>query len=393
MSAAAAAVELVLKHPASQRVTLLLESAVHTPTRTKHICLDLPRGGIDFRSGRNRLSVGEVGEELISGEFRPACEYMPRTPMSPSTIATPVLHPELVPGGDVFDLIKCKLSRRRRLLSYLLSLLTAALLIGFTLYYFDVCHSGLEGDWLSFLLMCGMIFFTYNGVLAALYPAEIAQRSSAIVVPQALHAACVVIAVTLDFAYHSQLSAEDMRSTHFMLHEACALGCIIVQAVNCYLLANSQLTWSAFRGLQLLDGAVTFIAQVTANGEHNIGVPCALARSVPPMVAAALISRENRHWVAARWERSLLYHVRVDLNELPAAALDLSQHAARGEYHPMQEDDVDSITQSDDDRQGGTPSLVPSHYTAKLHGDDVKMTAAGYRALLPSGVRTPEVMH
>ena len=308
---------------------------------------------------------------------------MPRTPMSPSTIATPVLHPELVPGGDVFDLVKCKLSKRRRLLSYLLSLLTAALLIGFTLYYFDACHSGLGGDWLSFLFMCGIIFLTYNGVLAALYPAEIAQRSSAIVVPQALHAACVVTAVSLDFAYHSQLSVEDMRSTHFVLHEACALGCITVQAVNCYLLANSQLTWSAFRWLQLLDGAVTFIAQVTANGEYNIGVPCALARSVPPMMTAALMSRENRHWVAARSERSSLYHLRVDLNELPAAALYLSQHAAH-EYHAMQEDDDDSITQSDDDRQGGTPSLVPSHYTAKCGGDKppcvlVKMTAAGCR--------------
>lgn len=291
------------------------------------------------------------------------------------------LHPELVPLETAFELVTRKLINRRSLLARLLGLLTAALVVGSTRYYFAACHSGLGAHWLSLLFMCGLVYFTYNYTLAALFPAKIAQRSMAILVPQALLAAAVATAGFLDFVYHSQmLAAKDMRVAHFLLHEALAFGCVAVQVANCYLLAISQLTWSSFRGLQLLDGPITLFAQVTAVGAYNIGLQCALARSVPQMVAAALMTSENRHWIAARSECSSLYHLQVDLTELPTGALSLSQNAAHEGRQEQEEEDDDNTYASSSDREDSAPSLVPSHDTAKLSGGSPATSPVARRA-------------
>ena len=299
------------------------------------------------------------------------------TAASMGPFVTPVLHPELVPMQSAFDLIKSKLISRRSLLARLLGLVTAGLVLGFTLYYFAACHYGSGAHWLNLFFMCGVLMFTYNYTLAALFPAEIAQRSMAIVVPQALLAVAVATAGILDFVYHSQRLAKDMRIAHFLLHEALAFGCIAVQAANCYLLAISQLTWSGFRGLQLLDGVVTLLAQVTAVGNFNIGLPGALARSVPPIVAAALMTSENRHWIAARSE---INHLHVDLTELPTGALSLSQIAAHEDRAVQEQEDVDSTSASSSDGEDGAPSRARSHGTAKVGGDMPATSTAARRA-------------
>ena len=278
-----------------------------------------------------------------------------------------VLHPELR-GTSLQSFIRSKLVVRR----LLLSLLPTGFLLLFLRHYSELIrmrhyselvHTGCVTHGFTMLLGCGLVVFSYNGVLAILFPGELATRSRVVVVLQMLLALATVYAVAMDSVYHSSLPAVKMGTIHYTVHSSATFCCLAIQMVNIRLLWTAQLGWSSLRWTQCLDGIIVLFAQLTACDSFNIGVLGALARSVPPLIAAAIVTPANRHRLAACAERAGLYHVCVDLTELPAAelSLSLSQHAA-GEPVPEENQSGSShvYTESTD------LSLCLSHHTAKL---------------------------
>ena len=291
---------------------------------------------------------------------------------APSSASMPELMPSHI--AHIAYVVMSKLTTRQ----LILTLFPAFFLILVLHMYAELVTTELAdrsnvGTDLGVAVACGLVVFSFNTVIAVFSPGELVHDLKATWVPITLFFVCTLIAVVKDMAYHSELrSSTQAESRYVGLHLVAAICCLAVQLLNVGLLATARLTWSGLRWTQALDGLVTFVAQVTACAHFKIGLLGALGRTVPPLIAASLMTRDNRFWLAAQAQRMGVYHVRVNLTELPAGALALSQHAACSrleEYDAHDEDTSSSSSYGTDDQA----ESHHSHHTAKM---DITFLAA-----------------
>ena len=211
-------------------------------------------------------------------------------------------------------------------------------------------------------LACALGVFSFNIILATLFPRELGHHSRVIVAPLLFFFLATLISVVIDLHLHCGLRADQMDAVHFVVHSGATLGCFAIQLLNVWLLWTAKLTWAHLRWTQALDGIVTSVAQLTASGVLHVGHLGALSRCAPPLIAAALMTRDFRCRVAAYAEQLGFHRVCVNLADLPAEALALSQH---GHHEIPAREQVVSSSLSSSSLQ--VPSYH-SHETAKLGG-------------------------